>query len=128
MIIRRLKVDRQRFTFIDLESGKGRALLIPAQYPLKSVIGVEFSQTLHDVLCQIIRRFTNAGATRTSMNSINRDAESSIFPRSETREFSAILDARLIVEETIFAYLGGMPSSASGIKSLLDLDNGIWYV
>src|SRR5690242_14360085 len=31
-IIRRLKLDRQRFTFIDLGSGKGRVLLIAAQY------------------------------------------------------------------------------------------------
>ena len=48
-MIRRLKVNRQRFTFIDLGSGKGRVLLIAAQYPFKSVIGIEFSKTLHDI-------------------------------------------------------------------------------
>lgn len=41
-IIRRLKVDRQRFTLIDLGSGKGRVLLIAAQYPFKPAIGVDF--------------------------------------------------------------------------------------
>ena len=35
------------FTFIDLGSGKGRVLLMAADYPFKRIIGVEFMPELH---------------------------------------------------------------------------------
>lgn len=41
-----LDVDLSRFTFIDLGSGKGRALMLAAQYPFERIIGVEFSERL----------------------------------------------------------------------------------
>ncbi len=125
-IIRRLKVDRQRFTFIDLGSGKGRVLLIAAQYPFKSVVGVEFSKTLHDIAVTNIQKFVGAGATYTSVTSINCDAGE--FDFSEIGDkivfcynpFAADLMIRVLDNlnapahkpgETIFAYLGGMSSA-----------------
>jgi SAM-dependent methyltransferase len=39
----------ERFTFIDLGSGKGRALIIAAELGFKSVIGVEFATELVDI-------------------------------------------------------------------------------
>src|SRR5438105_13430427 len=72
-MIRRLKVDRQRFTFIDLGSGKGRVLLIAAQYPFKSVIGVEFSKTLHEIALANIEQLAAARVIHTSVTSINCD-------------------------------------------------------
>jgi len=127
-IIRRLKIDRQRFTFIDLGSGKGRVLLIAAQYPFKSVIGVEFSKTLHDIALSNIRKFIDAGATRTRVSSINCDAGE--FDFSEIGDkivfcynpFAADLMLSVLDNldalahkpgETIFAYLGGVPSAVS---------------
>src|SRR5215831_18915790 len=73
-VLRQLGPDLRRFTFIDLGSGKGRVLLIAAQYPFKSVIGVEFSKTLHDIAVSNIQEFVGAGATHTSVTSINCDA------------------------------------------------------
>ena len=127
-IIRRLKLDRQRFTFIDLGSGKGRVLLIAAQYPFKSVIGVEFSKTLHDIALSNIGKFIGAGATHTNVDSINCDAGE--FDFSEIGDkivfcynpFGADLMLRVLDNldaparkpgETIFAYLGGMPTTVS---------------
>jgi hypothetical protein len=127
-IIRRLKVDRQRFTFIDLGSGKGRVLLIAAQYPFKSVVGVEFSQTLHDIALANIEKFAAAGATCTSATSINCDAGEFDFSEIGDKivfcynSFAADLMIRVLDNlsapahnpgETIFAYLGGMPSAVS---------------
>jgi predicted RNA methylase len=73
-IIRQLRTDLRRFTFIDLGSGKGRVLLVAAQYSFKSVIGVEFSKTLHDIAQSNIYKFVQQGLTKTRPISINMDA------------------------------------------------------
>ena len=39
--------DASQYTFIDFESGKGRAIFVAAEMPLQRVIGVEFSVALH---------------------------------------------------------------------------------
>jgi SAM-dependent methyltransferase len=44
--------------FVDVGSGKGRALLIAAnRYPFQRVIGVEFDENLHEVAQRNVRRF-----------------------------------------------------------------------
>ena len=125
-IIRRLKVDRRRFTFIDLGSGKGRVLLIAAQYPFESVIGVEFSKTLHDIALTNISKFIAAGAAHTNVTSVNCDAGE--FEFSAIRDkivfcynpFAADLMIRVLNKldapahkrgKTMLAYLGAMPSA-----------------
>jgi hypothetical protein len=37
------------FVFVDLGSGKGRALLLAADYPFKRIVGIEFARELHEV-------------------------------------------------------------------------------
>ncbi len=74
-ILRRLTIDFPRFTFIDLGSGKGRVLLIAAQYPFKSVIGVEFSETLHSIAQSNIAKFIEHRQIKTRPISINLDAD-----------------------------------------------------
>src|SRR5438045_1688063 len=37
-----------QYTFIDVGSGKGRVLFVAAEYPFRKVMGVEFSNALHD--------------------------------------------------------------------------------
>lgn len=44
-----LNINYGDFTFIDLGSGKGRALMLAAGYPFKCIIGVEFSAPLHRI-------------------------------------------------------------------------------
>jgi SAM-dependent methyltransferase len=39
----RLNLDWNRFTFIDVGSGKGRALMLALRYPFRRLIGIEFS-------------------------------------------------------------------------------------
>jgi 16S rRNA G966 N2-methylase RsmD len=75
-IARRLETetDLRRFTFIDLGSGKGRVLLIASQYPFKSVMGVEFSETLHKIAQANIEKFVNLGLAKTRPISVNMDA------------------------------------------------------
>ena len=55
-----LPPDLDRFTLVDLGSGKGRAVLIAAQRPFRRIIGVEFSRALHRVALENLDRFPSA--------------------------------------------------------------------
>jgi len=52
-----LPVDFDRFTFVDLGSGKGRALMMAAGYGFRKAIGVEYIPALHRAAQQNIRKF-----------------------------------------------------------------------
>ena len=52
--IQALGIEPSEFTFIDLGSGKGRILLIAAEFPFKEIIGVEFSRELHNIALENI--------------------------------------------------------------------------
>lgn len=62
------------YTFVDLGAGMGRALLLAADYPFRTVLGVE----LHPTLARIARRnlalWRAAGRTRVPMRMHCRDA------------------------------------------------------
>lgn len=60
--LERLPVDCRRFRFIDLGSGKGRALLLAAEYPFRQVIGVELCPRLHRIAQRNIRRIAKHSA------------------------------------------------------------------
>jgi SAM-dependent methyltransferase len=46
LLMAKLDVDHSEFTFVDYGSGKGRVLMLAAEYPFKRIIGVEFSESL----------------------------------------------------------------------------------
>jgi SAM-dependent methyltransferase len=48
-VLRLLDIDCARFTFVDIGSGKGRALLFASDHPFARIVGVEFSPRLHAV-------------------------------------------------------------------------------
>ncbi len=51
------KIDFSRFTFIDIGSGKGRALLMAADYPFRRILGIELLPELHHVAKQNISKY-----------------------------------------------------------------------
>jgi SAM-dependent methyltransferase len=55
--LRAMRIPPHTFAFVDLGSGKGRPLLIAADYSFTRVIGVEFSPTLHRIAQRNIARF-----------------------------------------------------------------------
>jgi SAM-dependent methyltransferase len=57
-IFNTLDLDWQRFTFLDLGSGKGRALLLASRFPFRSIIGVELAPLLSDVAAKNIEQFS----------------------------------------------------------------------
>lgn len=54
--LRHLPLPPDRFTFVDLGCGKGRALLVAATFPFPHILGVEISSNL----CEIARRNTTS--------------------------------------------------------------------
>jgi SAM-dependent methyltransferase len=52
-----LPIDHSEFVFVDIGSGKGRALLLASDYPFQRIVGVEFSTKLHRTAEANIDRF-----------------------------------------------------------------------
>jgi hypothetical protein len=44
-----LDIDYRAHTFVDFGSGKGRVLLVAADFPFRRILGVEYSRELHDI-------------------------------------------------------------------------------
>ncbi len=59
-IMQALDLDWPAFTFLDLGSGKGRALLMAAAYPFRSIVGVEILPELHQFALENIHKADRA--------------------------------------------------------------------
>jgi SAM-dependent methyltransferase len=66
-------------TFVDVGSGKGRAVLVAAGRPFKAVCGVEYSPDLHQLAHQNMRRF-RGNIRAKSMFCVHCDARSFEWP------------------------------------------------
>jgi SAM-dependent methyltransferase len=60
-ILAALNIDHKQFVFIDLGAGKGRAVLVAAQFPFKRILGIEYSPGLVDVMKNNIGAYRNPG-------------------------------------------------------------------
>jgi SAM-dependent methyltransferase len=79
-MIGHLPIDPAEYTFIDLGSGKGRALLLAAEYPFRRIIGVEVLPELHRAAQENVR--TDAGSQQIDL--ICCDAAEFEFPPEPT--------------------------------------------
>ncbi|MDQ6679956.1 MAG: hypothetical protein M3Y67_03195 [Pseudomonadota bacterium] len=68
------------FDFVDLGSGKGRALFVAAEFPFKRCIGVEFAQELHEVAVHNIRSYRSEARRCSDIRSVHADAATFEFP------------------------------------------------
>ena len=75
-----LNIAHERFTFIDLGSGKGRALLLAAAYPFRKIIGVEFVPELHQIAVENLRVYNGPVVCR-NIEPVCMDATKFEFPR-----------------------------------------------
>lgn len=84
-LMKKVPVDRSRFTFIDIGSGKGRTLFLAACYPFARVIGVEFSPELCEVAERNTARFLQHPQRRCeAVQTICADATAYDFPEQPT--------------------------------------------
>ncbi len=56
-ILGKLPLEPHKFSFVDMGSGKGRALLVASEFPFKKIVGVELSAPLHDIAQENVRRY-----------------------------------------------------------------------
>jgi hypothetical protein len=73
-IIADLSIDYERYVFVDMGAGKGRAVLVAAQFPFKRIIGVEYSSTLANELKENIASYVNADQRCFALEGILQDA------------------------------------------------------
>jgi SAM-dependent methyltransferase len=79
---RRLKpiAPIDEFTFVDLGAGMGRAMLLAAEYPFRSVVGVELNPTLARIGRKNLALWRKAGRAKAPTRMLCRDAAAYEFP------------------------------------------------
>jgi SAM-dependent methyltransferase len=75
-----LALDWQRFTFLDLGSGKGRALLLASRFPFRRILGIELSPQLNQIANANIRLFSAPWQQCHQIESRNADAATLDYP------------------------------------------------
>src|ERR1700689_247233 len=80
-ILRDLPIPTYReYSFVDLGSGKGRVLLVAAEWPFDLIQGVEYDAALHEQTEQNIRSYSESKKPASRIESQNMDAMDYCFP------------------------------------------------
>ena len=79
-IMNRLAIDFPQFTFIDIGSGKGRALLLASEFAFQRIIGIELLPELNRIAEANIRKFADRHTRCRSIEAIRGDAVEFRFP------------------------------------------------
>jgi SAM-dependent methyltransferase len=75
-----LPIEFDKFTFIDLGSGKGRTLLMASEYPFRKIVGVELIAELHRAAEENIRAYQSATQQCRQIEAVCADASEFVFP------------------------------------------------
>jgi SAM-dependent methyltransferase len=75
-------VEFDRFTFVDIGSGKGRTLLMASEYPFRKIVGVELIAELHDAAQQNIRDYRSPTQRCVQIEALCADACEFVFPET----------------------------------------------
>ena len=72
--------DYRQYTFVDMGSGKGRALFVAAEYSFRQVRGVEYSPEMHHAALENIREYRHARQRCREIESVLANAAEYEFP------------------------------------------------
>ena len=75
--------DYSGYTFIDIGSGKGRALFVAAELPFQKVLGIEYSVDLHEIAQENIRRWSHIRQKCRAIESVYANAADFEFPNQK---------------------------------------------
>jgi len=78
------KIDFREFTFIDVGSGKGRALLMAADYPFRRIVGIELLPELHRVTKENIEKYKSDSQQCFAIDCLPADASEFTFAPEPT--------------------------------------------
>lgn len=97
-IMASLHVDFQEFTFIDMGSGKGRVLLMAADYPFRRVLGVELLPALDRVAQENLSAYKSDSQQCFAIEAVCGDAREFVFPNEPLvlYLFNPLLESGLI--------------------------------
>jgi SAM-dependent methyltransferase len=79
-ILSSLVIDFSQFTFVDVGSGKGRALLLASEFPFRRIVGIEFLPELNRIAQENIRKSSAAQGRTIPAESVCSDATTFVFP------------------------------------------------
>jgi SAM-dependent methyltransferase len=79
-----LNIDFREFVFIDIGSGKGRALLMATDYPFRRIVGIELLPGLHRVAQENIGKYQSPSQQCFAVESICGDARNFELPAEPT--------------------------------------------
>lgn len=78
------KIDFRNFIFIDIGSGKGRVLLMAADYPFRRILGVELLPELQRVARENIAKYKSDSQQCFAIDCALGDASEFVFPAEPT--------------------------------------------
>jgi SAM-dependent methyltransferase len=79
-MISKLEIDFSEFVFIDVGSGKGRVLLMAADYPFRRVVGIELLPELHRIALENVSKYESESQKCFAIESVCVDACKFEFP------------------------------------------------
>ena len=59
-ILSSLSLQPNKYVFVDMGSGKGRALLVASEFPFVKIVGIELSESLHRIAQENVDRYKPA--------------------------------------------------------------------
>ena len=80
--IERSGADPRQFVFCDLGSGKGRTLMMAADYPFRRIVGVELLPALHAIAEENIRVYKNDRQKCFALEAVCADATTFALPEA----------------------------------------------
>ena len=78
--MKEIVIAHEQFTFLDVGSGKGRALLLASDYPFHAIVGIELLPELHRQAFQNIARYRSPSQQCFSIDSRCGNARDLEFP------------------------------------------------
>ncbi len=81
---RQSQLDFHDYVFVDLGSGKGRALLMASDYPFRRIVGVELLPGLHQATQENLSKYRSESQKCFALESVCADATEFAFPAEPT--------------------------------------------
>jgi Histone methylation protein DOT1 len=63
-----IPLQPQMFTFVDMGSGKGRAVLVASEFPFGKIVGIELSPEMHRIAQENLSRYRSASQRCTTIS------------------------------------------------------------
>jgi hypothetical protein len=69
-----LPIRHEEFAFVDVGSGKGRALLVASEFPFERILGVELSEELNEIALRNIEAYSSPAQRCRTIEAVCADA------------------------------------------------------